>query len=167
NLGNNLTKIANELDKIFINLPEKSQINMDAVQKYIGISKEYNIFELQRALGERDSKKAYTILNNFSQNIKKNPLVVVIGSLNTYFSKIFMSHFLKNVSEKEFVSTLSLTSEFFIKEYKTAQQRYPLPKVETIISLLKEYDLKSKGINNDGQPDEALMKELVVKILNV
>ncbi len=165
-LGTDLSKIANELDKLAINLPEQTLINAQHVQDNIGISKDYNVFELQKALAKKDVVKANQIVHYFGNNPKSNPLVVVIASLYNYFSKIYMLKFLKNASDKEILSTLKLSSPFFLKEYRMASGNYNLKQVEAIIHLLKETDLKSKGLNSNNTPDDQLLKELVYRILH-
>ncbi len=165
-LGVNLSKVANELDKLAINLPEGTKVDEKLVQDNIGISKDYNVFELQKAMGQKNILKANRIINYFIANPKKGPLVMVVGSLYNYFSKIYMTHFLKNISDRELATALGTRSEYFVKEYKMAARNYDLSKSKQIIGLLKEYDLKSKGVDRDSTPDGQLMKELVYKILH-
>ncbi len=167
-LGTDLAKVANELDKLAINLPENTEITETHIEQQIGISKDYNIFELQRALSRRDVLKANRIVHYFSANSKKNPLPVVIGSLYNFFSKVYMLHFLKKLPEKELVSALGLRSAFFLREYHQAARVFPLSKTERIIGLLREYDLKSKGVdfNATGKPEGELLKEMVWRIIH-
>ncbi len=168
NLGTALSKIANELDKLALNLPPGTQVDDAAVEAHIGISKDYNVFELQRAIGLRDPLKAQRIVNYFAANPKKGPLVLLIGSLYNYFSKVFLFHAAKNLPEKELLSTLQLRSGYFLKEYRAAARNYPRSKTEQVITLLKEYDLKSKGVgyNSTGKPEGELMKEMVWRIMH-
>jgi DNA polymerase-3 subunit delta len=165
-LGTDLSKIANELDKLAINLPEGTQINEKHIQDNIGISKDYNVFELQKALGQRNVLKANRIVKYFIANPRKNPLVMVTGTLYNYFSKIYMLHFLRNLPDRELSSALKLRSEFFLREYKSTARNYNLAKTQNVISVLKEYDLKSKGVDSDNVPEGELMKEMVYKILH-
>ncbi len=165
-LGTNLSKIVNELDKLVINLPAGTAINEKHIQDNIGISKDFNVFELQRALGNRDVLKANRIINYFIANPRKNPLVVVIGTLYNYFSKVFIFHFMRNRSDSEISKALKLRSDYFLKEYKIAARNFNLSHTKRVIHLLKEYDLRSKGVDNDSTNEGELMKELVWKILH-
>lgn len=167
-LGANLSKVSNELDKLAINLPTGTQVTPKEIEEQIGISKDYNIFELQKALGQRDILKANRIVQYFASNPKRNPLPVVLGSLYNYFSKIYILHALKGADEKEVLKKLRLGSAFFLKEYRNAARNFNMPRTEMVLGLLKEYDLKSKGVdyNTVGKEDGALIKELVWKILH-
>ncbi len=167
-LGTDLSKVANELDKLAINLPPDTEVNGQHIEANIGISKDYNIFELQRALGQRDVLKANRIINYFAANPKKNPMPVLIGALYGYFSKVYMYHAAKNLPEKELLSTLQLRSGYFLKEYRASARNFPPAQAEKAITLLKEYDLKSKGVgyNSTGKPEGELMKELVWRLLH-
>ncbi|MEM9919005.1 MAG: DNA polymerase III subunit delta [Bacteroidota bacterium] len=165
-LGTDLSKIANELDKLALNLSPGTIVSVKEVQDNIGISKEYNVFELQKALGLRDVLKANRIVNNFIANPKKHPLVMVVGALYNYFSKIYMLHYLRNSPDSEVVKALGLRSEYFLREYKAAQRHYNLPRVEKVIELLKTYDLRSKGVDNDSASGGELLREMVYRILH-
>lgn len=167
-LGSALAKVANELDKLAINLGPGAEVNEKHIEAHIGISKDYNIFELQKALGRRDILTANRIVNYFADNPKKNPLPVIIASLYNYFSKVYQLHFAKNLPEKELIATLQLRSAFFLKDYRDAARNFPPQQAEQAIALLKEYDLKSKGVgyNNTGKPEGELMKELVWRLLH-
>lgn len=165
-LGTDLSKIVNELDKLVINLPAGTAVNEKHIQDNIGISKDYNVFELQRALGTRDVVKANRIINYFISNPRKNPLVVVIGTLYNYFSKVFILHFMKHDADRDISKALKLRSDYFLKEYKIAARNFNLPKTKKVIHLLKEYDLRSKGVDNDSTSEGELMKEMVWKILH-
>jgi DNA polymerase-3 subunit delta len=164
-LGNDLSKISNELDKLMINLPAKAEITEQHIQDNIGISKDYNIFELQTALGKKDVLKANRIINYFASNPKDNPLVMTLVSLNSFFSKLLMYHFTPDKSKGSIASALGV-NPFFVGDYERAARNYPLNKLRAIIAELREYDLKSKGIENASVPDGELLKELVFKILH-
>ena len=166
-LGTNLSKVSNELDKLAINLPAKTTIDEKHVQEQIGISKEYNVFELQKALGEKNIVKANRIINYFISNPKKNPMVVVVSTLYNFFSKVYMSHFLKNSSESELMKTLKVSHAFFLKDYKLAARNFPIAHSQEVISILSEYDLKSKGVKRDSASDGDLLKEMVYRILHL
>lgn len=167
-LGSDLDRIANELDKLVLNLPAGTAVTPAHVQEYVGINKDYNVFELQKAFATRDLPKIARIREHFASNIRRNPLIVTIGSLYTYFSKVYMLHSIKNSSDAEMVKTLELRSEWFLKEYKLAANNYSPAQTAHVISLLKEYDLRSKGVDNDttSTGEEELMKELFWKILH-
>ncbi|SMO75947.1 DNA polymerase III subunit delta [Solitalea koreensis] len=165
-LGTDLSKIANELDKLLINIPKGGSIGAKEIEANIGISKEYNVFELQNALGKRDVLKANRIINYFAANKKENPAVVVLATLAGYFIKIFTYHFLKDRSKPAVASALGV-NPFFVGDYEEAARNYPLNKVVHIISLLRQADLKSKGVGSTGNTDDSeLMKELVWQILH-
>lgn len=165
-LGNDLSKISNELDKMFINIKEKTEITARHVQDFIGISKEYNVFELQAALGEKNIFKANRIINYFAANPKTNPMPLLMGNLFSYFNKVLMYQTLADKSEKNAAAALGV-NPYFVKDYQHAARNFPLPKLENIVSNLREYDLKSKGVDStDKVSDGDLMKELVFKILH-
>ena len=167
-LGTNLSKVANELDKLAINLPKGTDITQQHIQNNIGISKDYNVFELQKALGQKQVTKVNRIIKYFGANPKKNPMVMMVGSLYNYFSKIYMLHFLRHAGDPDILSALKLRSSFFLREYKAAARKYSKPQTEQVLSILKEYDLKSKGVDNNtmSNPDSELLKEMVYRILN-
>jgi DNA polymerase-3 subunit delta len=167
-LGTDLAKIANELDKLALNLPAGTAINTAHVQEYVGISKDYNVFELQKAFAQRDLPKIARIREHFASNIRKNPLIVTVSSLFSYFSKVYVLHSLKGSSDAELVKALDLRSDWFLKEYKMAANNFSPAQTVRVISLLKEYDLRSKGVETDttNTGDEELMKELFWKILH-
>lgn len=167
-LGADLSRITNELDKLALNMPPGATITEAAVQDNIGISKEYNVFELQKAIAQRDIGKVSRIREHFSANMRKNPLIVTISSLFAYFSKVYMLHGLKGQPDAEILKALELRSDWFLKEYKIAAVNYSPAQTIKAISLLKTYDLRSKGVNNDNTTtgEEELMKELFWKIMH-
>ncbi len=165
-LGNDLSKVANELEKVMINMGDRKTITMDDIQKNVGISKEYTSFEFNTAIAKRDVLKANKIVDYFAANKKENPLVVTIGQLNTYFSKIFTYYYLADKSKSNIASALKI-NPYFVQEYEQAAKNYNFDKTCQVISLLREYDLKSKGVDSTGNTDEGeLLKELVWKILH-
>lgn len=168
-LGTDLAKVANELDKLALNLEPGVEISAKHIEANIGISKDYNVFELQRALGERNVGKANRIVHYFAANPRKNPMPVITGALYNYFSKIYMLHFLKNSPEAELLKSLKLNSGYFLREYRAAARNFSRPRVENVLGLLREYDLKSKGVdyNGVGKPEGELMREMVWRILHV
>ncbi len=163
-LGNDLSKIANELEKLMLNISAGQEITLELVQNNIGISKEYNVFELQTALGKKDVFKVNQIVNYFEANPKANPIVLVLGNLNNYFSKVLVFHYVKDRSQQNLARELGV-NPFFVKDYEQAARSYDYGKTMRIISYLREYDLKSKGVESTAE-DGALMKELMFKILH-
>lgn len=164
-LGTDLSKIANELDKLLLNLEDGLEITPKHIEENIGISREYNTFELQDALGKHDVMKANRIVQGFSQNPKQHPLVVTISSLYNFYSKILTYHFLKDKSERSVASALRI-HPFFVKDYQGAVRYYSARKTVEIIGNLREFDLKSKGLNNSSTSDGELLRELVYRILH-
>jgi DNA polymerase III subunit delta len=164
-LGADLSRISNEIEKLLINLPENSTIDGALIERNIGISKDYNIFELQNALGARDIKKANRIINYFSANTKQNPTIVVISVLYGFFMKLMIYHQLKDKSRNSAASALSV-NPFFIKDYIQAADNYSFQRLRAIIGLLREYDLRVKGINNGSTDESGLLRELVFRILH-
>jgi DNA polymerase-3 subunit delta len=163
-LGNDLSKIANELEKLMLNISAGSEITLKLIQDNIGISKEYNVFELQAALAKKDVVKANQIINYFEANPKSNPIVLVLGNLNNYFSKVLAYHYVKDKSPQNLARELGV-NPFFIKDYEQAARSYNYEKSMQIIGLLREYDLKSKGVDSNAENGE-LMKELVFRIMH-
>jgi DNA polymerase-3 subunit delta len=164
-LGADLGKIVNEIQKLLINIPAGSEINEACVEKNIGISKDYNVFELQKALTKRDVLKANQIILHFAGNLRENPLVKVIPMLYAHFSKILLYHFLADKSTNAVASALGI-KPFFVTDYQQAARSFPAGKTVAVISLLREYDLKAKGVENASAGDGELMKELIFKILH-
>jgi DNA polymerase III subunit delta len=164
-LGNDLSKIVNEIGKLTINIPRGSQITEDYIERNIGISKDFNVFELQKALGKKDVYKANQIIRYFAANPRENPLVKVLPILFSFFSKILLLHYIEDKSRNGAASALSV-NPFFIQDYQAAARNYPPAKVIQVISLLREYDLKAKGVDNISASDGDLMLELVFRILH-
>lgn len=164
-LGNDLGKIVNELDKLMINLPAGTEITPEHIQQNIGISKDYNTFELNDALTKRDVVKANRIVNYFAANSKDHPIPVTIASLYSYFVKVMQYHFLQDKSKDVAARALGV-HPFFVQDYQKAASAYPLGKIKSIFGYLREYDLRSKGFENASADEGELMKELVWKILH-
>ena len=165
NIGSDLSKITNELSKLAVNVPAGTEITPLHIEQNIGISKDFNVFELQRALGKKDVFKTFQIVNYFAANEKNNPNVKTIIILYSYFSKILMYHYSPDKTKNGICATLNI-NPFFYNDYATSAKKYNVLKVKQIISLLRKYDLKSKGIENANIPDGELLKELVFQILN-
>ena len=165
-LGNDLSKISNELEKLMLNLPKGHEISAENVQDNIGISKEYNVFELQDALAKRDPFKANQIIEYFAANPKANPIQLVFGALNTWFTKILKYHYISDRSPQNLARELGV-NPYFVKDYEVAARNYNATKVFSVFSYLREYDLKSKGVDSSGNTtDGELLKELIFKIIH-
>jgi DNA polymerase-3 subunit delta len=164
-VGNNLARLANEIEKLLINLKEGQEVNEDLIEKYVGISKEYNIFELQQALIKKDPLKANRIIKYFEANPKDNSIIPMLTILYGFFSKILQVHASENKSENHLASLLGVRP-FFVKDYLAGAKAYPFPKVVNIIHYLREADLLSKGVNVARLEEGQILKELVFKILH-
>lgn len=164
-LGNDLSRIANECDKLFINLKPGQEIDTTHIEQNIGISKEFNSFELNTALALKNVGKANRIINYFKANPKTNPLPLTMGTLYSFFSKILLYHSLTDKSQNAAANALGV-SPFFMPDYSNGAKNYSAKKVTSVIHLLHEYDLKSKGVNNLSADDGELLKELVYKIIH-
>ena len=165
-LGNDLGKIANELEKLILSLPENDKrITPLSIERNIGISKDYNTFELQKALGQKNVLKANRIISYFAKNQKSNPITLTIISLYYFFNKVFRVHFIKDKSRQNIASVLKI-NPFFASDYEQAAKKYDPRKTAQIISLLREYDMRSKGYGNASASEGDLLRELVYKILH-
>ncbi len=164
-LGTDLGKINNELEKLQLILPKGTSITPQAIEQNIGISKDFNVFELNKALGTKDAIKAHRICNYFTQNPKEKPLVVTISLLFSYFSKVMQYHGLTDKSELHTASQLKV-NKFFVKDYITASRNYPMRKVSYIIEKIRAADVKSKGVGASPLAQGDILKELLVQILN-
>ena len=166
-LGTDLHKIVNELEKLLITLPEgKKVITTDLIEKNIGISKDFNNFELQKALGEKNIYKANLIVRHFADNPRDNPVNVTIASIFSFFSKLLTYHYLADKSRNNAAAMLKI-NPFFVKDYESSARKYNARKTVEIISLLRTYDMKTKGYGDLSSPPGDLLKELVFKILHV
>jgi len=165
-LGTDLHKIANELDKLLITLPAgKPLITSQLIEKNIGISKDFNNFELQKAVGERNILKANRIVNYFGENQKDNPITLTIASLFSLFTKLLTYHYLTDKSKNNVAAALKI-NPFFVKDYELWATRYNASRTIHIISLLRTYDMKSKGFGDTGTEPGDLLKEMIYKILH-
>lgn len=163
-LGNDLSKVVNELEKLLLNVPATREINTQDIEQHIGISKDFNVFELNTALAKRDTVKAFQIVNYFAANPRSNPIQVVLGALGGYFIKILKYHYLTDKSPQTVAKALGV-HPFFTREYELAARNYNRRKTFAIINQLRTYDLKSKGVDALNVPHGDLLKELVYKIL--
>lgn len=164
-IGNDLERLTNEIDKVLINFQTKIQIDASIIQKYVGISKEYNVFELQKALSLRDVVKANRIVQYFESNSKNHPVIPMIAMLFSFYSRLLIIHHSGERSEAGIARLLKI-NPFFAKEYVTAVQYYSLPLVIRNISFLRKADLQSKGIDSGSLTEGQLLKELVFKLLH-
>jgi DNA polymerase-3 subunit delta len=164
-LGTDLSKIDNELQKLQLIAPKGTNISPELIEENIGISKDFNNFELRKAIGMRDTLKVHRIINYFSQNTKDNPMVVTVSLLFGYFSQILQYHGLADKSKANVAKVLKV-NPYFVGDYVVAAKNYPMRKVSQIITYLREADVKSKGVGATNLPAGDLLKELVVKIMN-
>ncbi|TGV04032.1 DNA polymerase III subunit delta [Flavivirga rizhaonensis] len=164
-LGTDLSKINNELEKLQIILPKGTQISPEHIEENIGISKDYNNFELRKAIGERNTIKAYQIINYFAENPKDNPMVVTVSLLFNFFSQLLHFHGLSDKSPRNVASALKI-NPYFVNEYIAAARHYPMRKVSMVVSTLRDFDVKSKGVGANAVSQGDLLKELLVRILS-
>jgi len=164
-LGNDLSRISNELNKLQIILPKGHTINPKDIEENIGFSKDFNVFELQNALGSRNQLKAYQIAQYFADNPKDNPMVVTTSLVFSFFIKLLKYHGLKDKNPKNVAAVLGV-SPFFLKDYDVALKNYPMKKVSSIVATLRDIDVKSKGVGANSLPNHDLLKEMLVKIFN-
>lgn len=163
-IGNDLSRIANEVDKLSVNLKDRKAITEDDIEKYIGISKEYNVFELQAAIARKDLARAVIIIKYFESNPKAAPIQMVLPALYASFSKIYTVFGMNDKSEA------ALKPHFYfnataVKNALEAIRNYGYEGIERILLLLHHYNLKGVGIGDTGTPDAALLKEMVVKMM--
>lgn len=164
-LGEDLSKIVNELDKMVLNLADTAEISLKDIETNIGISKDFNVFELNDALSQKNALKAFKIVNYFAENPKNHPVPMVFGALNSYFTKVLKYHYLTDKSSQNVAKELGV-HPFFTKEYSIAARHYDRAKVFKVIRVLQEYDMKSKGVGMSDPDTADLLKEMVYKILN-
>ena len=162
-LGNDLAKINNELQKLQLIMQPGEQITPQLIEENIGISKDFNNFELQKAIGEKNVKRAFAIMQYFHQNPKKNPLVMTVALLYGFFAKLLKYHSLSNKGD---AAKVLKVSPYFVKDYQVAARNYPMKKVSAIISSIRDIDMKSKGVGASNLSQADLLKELLIKIFN-
>ena len=152
------------MEKLQLVLPKNTEINPDLIEKHIGISKDYNNFELKKAIGEKNIVKATRIINYFAQNPKDNPFVVTVSLLHNFFTQLLQYHGLTDHSPKNVASALRI-NPYFVGEFQIASKNYPMKRVSSIIAYLREMDLKGKGVGAYNISQADLLKELLVKII--
>lgn len=164
-VGNDLHRLANEVDKMFISLAPGESITAERVMNQVGVSKEYNIFELQKAILQGDKLLANKIVNYFERNTKKNPMIPVVAYLFSFFSKVLMATQATDKSEKGLASELKV-SPYAVRDYSLALRQFPLMKVIDNIAAIKDADLKLKGVNNGSADEGQIFRELVWRLMN-
>ena len=163
-LGTDLTKVANELDKVVVNLKEEKTISSDLIKEMVGISKDYNVFELQKAIGSLNTEKVFRIVDYFAANPKSNPLVMVLSNLYGFFSKVYIAAYHGKKNDNELKTLLGLPTPYFVREYRTAAQNFKGQKLIKIFEALKVADLKSKGVGARNMESKAILRELMISI---
>ncbi|MBR4919368.1 MAG: DNA polymerase III subunit delta [Bacteroidales bacterium] len=163
-IGNDLSRIFNEFEKLKVILPPGSSITPDVVEQYIGISKEYNIFELQEALGSRNAQKTYKIIHNFTQHLKENPNIKTILMLYNFYHKMLMYHLSPDKSNEALRAIYGNLPPMIMSKNVRYAQSHTIAQLTNIISVLREYDVKSKGVDSNSEEGE-LLKEMIYKIL--
>ncbi|HET9057558.1 MAG TPA: DNA polymerase III subunit delta [Chitinophagaceae bacterium] len=163
-IGNDLSRIVNEIEKLLININKRKEITGDDIENYVGISKEYNVFELQQALVKKDLQRAVQIIQYFESNPKAAPIQQVLPVLYNFFSKVYTIYGLPSNDDKSIAASLGV-SPFFVKDYKTASANYDFQATQKTLLLLHQYNLKSIGVGDSGTSDASLLKELVYKII--
>ncbi len=164
-LGTDLSKISNELDKLMLILTEGTIINPEHIEENIGISKDFNNFELRKAVGEKNIVKANRIINYFAENPRNNPLVMTISLLNSFFTQLLLFHGLQDKSKSSVAKAIGV-SPYFVDEYFAAARNYPMRKVSQNIAFLRDADLKSKGVGASNLSQGDILKELLFKMMH-
>lgn len=164
-IGNDLSRIENEIDKLSVNLGKRTGITEDDIENYIGVSKDYNVFELQAALAAKDLARSIRIIQYFEANPKAGPIQLVLPSIYSFFSKVFMI-FGTGTNDEKTIATAIGVNPYFMKEYMQAARLYTYPGVERALLLLHSYNLKSIGVGSTATEDASLMKEMVVKMMS-
>lgn len=163
-LGSDLSRINNELEKLQIILPKGTEITPQHIEENIGISKDFNNFELKKAIGEGDVKKAHQIINYFAENPKDNPMVVTVAILFNFFSQLLHYHGLSDKTQRNVITALKI-NPYFVNEYIVAGRNFPMKKVSSVIATLREFDVRSKGVGSTAIGQGDLLKEMIVKIM--
>lgn len=163
-LGNDLQKVRNELEKLIVAVPQKKTIDDNDVEYNIGISKDFNIFELQKAISYGDFPKAVQIINYFGDNTKDNPLIATVIMLYSYYCKLLKLHYATDKSKNSVASVLGV-NPFFVEDFFEAARRYDIRKCVQCIAVLREFDLKSKGYNVGDVSQKDLYREMIYKLM--
>ena len=164
-IGNNLEVLTNEVGKMLINFPEPTKFTPEHISKYVGINKDYNNFELSKAIGFRDVIKANQIIHYFIQNPKAHPVIPIFTLLYNYFSKIALLHRAGQLPDNQLAAALGI-NPYGLKEYQAAARNYKLGKVIEVFAYIKEADLRFKGVDSGSMDEGEVLRELVYKILH-
>ncbi len=164
-IGNDISRIQNEIQKLIVNLGDRKKITEDDIEKFIGISKEYNAFEFQDAVAQRNFSKAIKMIQYFESNNKAAPIQLILPTLYAFFSKVYAIYGAGTQDEKRIASEVGI-SPYMVKNYIAATRHYSYSKVEQILLLIHEYNLRVLGINDASNTDSDLLKELVIKIMD-
>lgn len=164
-VGNDLHRLTNEFDKLMITMPKGETISVDRVMSHVGISKEYNVFELQKCIIKRDSLTANKIVNYYESNPKKNPVIPAVAFLFSFFSKLLAASILTDKSDKGIASSLRM-SPYMARDYSQALRVFSTEKLEMCVQNIMNTDLKLKGVNTGSTSDAVILRELVFKLLN-
>jgi DNA polymerase-3 subunit delta len=164
-LGTDLSKINNELEKLQIILPKGATITAKDIEENIGFSKDFNVFELRKAIGDRNQLKAYTIAENFANNPKDNPMVVTTSLVFGFFVQLLKYHGLKDKNPKNVAAVIGV-NPYFLKDYDIALKNYPMRKVSQVVAALREIDIKSKGVGANAMSNGDLLREMLYHIFN-
>lgn len=163
-IGNDLTRIENEIEKISVNLGKRKTISEEDIEEFVGVSKDFNVFELQSALAKKDLAKCIRIIQYFEANPKAAPIQLVLPSLYSFFSKVFMVFGAGAADEKGVAAAIGV-NPFFAKDYLQASKSFDYAGTERVLLLLHQYNMKSIGVNSVGTEDGSLLKEMVYKML--
>lgn len=164
-IGNNLQAIHNEIVKIKVNLKADEAIDAEVIERFVGISKDFNVFELQKAIQDKNANKCYQIIKYFGNNTKEHPIQPIVITLFNFFSKVLLLQSKKNSNDAELAKILSV-NPFFLKDYKRAAQVYSISHIMRIIHVLRLTDQRSKGIDSGSLNESDLYKDLIFNILN-
>lgn len=164
-LGTDLSKVTNEISKLILNLGDEKTITAGHVQEQVGISKEYNVFELHKALSHRDVLKIHRIINFFAGDQKNNHITMIISSLYGYYVKVFKAAAYQSQNDAALAKLIGLGSPYFVKEYRSAIRHYPMSKLPTIFEALATADKHSKGVDSRSTNAKKIMQELIFTIL--
>lgn len=164
-VGSDLSKLSNEIDKLFLSMKEGESIDAPTVMEQVGISKDFNVFELQNAISLKQREKALRIAKYFHNNQKANPIPLILSSLYNYLLKVYIAAYNKNKSEKELQGLLGLSSTFFVKDYTAAARNYSSSKILEAFEYLKEADEKSKGVGARNVSPQSILYTFLIKLM--
>ena len=164
-IGNDLSRITNEIEKLFLVVPASTPINEKHIEQFIGISKDYNVFELTNAIAVRDIIKANKIINYFGDNPKAGNIIPILSNLHGLYQKLFKAHFAKTEDPSKLASILKV-HPFVAKELLKNKKNHPAKIISRNFGVLRDYDLYAKGVGGSGGNDHELLKELVFKLLH-